>query len=80
MDESGAVADPRPVDVSPAQRYSDAVQEKADALERARSAEPAVPPGTVRLRIHPALRFLLPRRGRDSGELRAREIEHLPEL
>lgn len=26
-------------------------------------------PGTVRLRVHPALRFLLPRRARDSGEL-----------
>ena len=40
MDESGAVADPRP-------------------LAR----------GWVRLRIHPALRFFLPHRGRDSGEI-----------
>jgi uncharacterized protein len=28
-----------------------------------------VAPGTVRLHLHPALRFLLPRRGRDSGDL-----------
>jgi uncharacterized protein with PIN domain len=31
--------------------------------------------GTVRLRVHPALRFLLPRRGRDNGEL---DLPHDP--
>jgi len=51
------------------------VLEKADATERAGSAETPVPPGTVRLRIDPALRFLLPRRGRDSGEL---DLPHDP--
>ena len=34
-----------------------------------------VAPGTVRLRIHPSLRFLLPRRGRDSGDL---DLPHDP--
>jgi uncharacterized protein len=34
-----------------------------------------VAPGTVRLRIHPALRFLLPRRCRDIGEL---DVPHDP--
>jgi len=49
VDKSGAVADSRPVDVSP--------------------AEARVAPGSVRLRVGPALRFLLPRRARDGGEL-----------
>ncbi len=31
--------------------------------------------GTVRLRVHPALRFLLPRKGRDNGEL---DLQHDP--
>jgi hypothetical protein len=34
-----------------------------------------VAPGTVRLRVHPDLRFLLPRRSRDSGEL---DLRHDP--
>jgi uncharacterized protein len=76
VDESGAVADPRPVDVSPARgRPSDAVHEKACTKGRDGSAETPVAPGTVRLRIHPALRFLLPRRSRDSGEL---DLPHDP--
>ena len=41
-----------------------------------RPAETPVAPGTVRLCIHPALRFLLPRRGRDSGEL---DLPHDPD-
>jgi uncharacterized protein with PIN domain len=71
VDESGAVADPRPVNVSPARQRppSDAVQEKAEAAQGAGSAETPVAPGMVRLRVHPALRFLLPRRGRERGEL-----------
>src|SRR5665647_2172008 len=77
VDESGAVADPSPVNVSPARQRppSDAVQEKADAVQRAGSAETPVAPGTVRLRVHPALRFLLPRRGRERGEL---DLPHEP--
>jgi uncharacterized protein with PIN domain len=54
---------------------SDVVLQKADAAERAGSAETPVAPGTVRLRIPPALRFLLPRRNRDSGEL---DLRHDP--
>jgi len=51
------------------------VHEKPYATQRAGSAETPVAPGTVRLRVHPALRFLLPRRGRDSGEL---DLPHDP--
>jgi uncharacterized protein len=40
-----------------------------------RLADTPVAPGTVRLRIHPALRFLLPRRCRDIGEL---DLAHDP--
>jgi uncharacterized protein with PIN domain len=43
--------------------------EKACAHEQAEPADRPVEPGTVRLRIHPALRFLLPRRCRDIGEI-----------
>jgi uncharacterized protein with PIN domain len=45
------------------------------AAEGAGSAETPVPPGAVRLRIHPALRFLLPRRARESGEV---DLPHDP--
>jgi uncharacterized protein with PIN domain len=41
----------------------------------ATSAQPPAPPGTVRLRAHPDLRFFLPRRGRDSGEV---DMSHDP--
>jgi uncharacterized protein with PIN domain len=41
-----------------------------------RWAETPVAPGTVRLRVHPDLRFLLPRRGRDSGEV---DVSHDPQ-
>ena len=41
----------------------------------AMSARTPVPPGSVRLCVHPALRFFLPRRGRDSGEL---DLPHDP--
>jgi uncharacterized protein len=38
-------------------------------MQQARSAETPGLPGMVRLRVHPALRFLLPRRARGTGEL-----------
>jgi hypothetical protein len=38
-------------------------------MTRISELETPVAPGTVRLHIHRALRFLLPRRARDSGEL-----------
>jgi uncharacterized protein len=76
VDESGAVPDPRPVDISPARRGpSDAGHEKTDAMRRVGSAEDPVAPGTVQLRIHPALRFLLPHRCRERGEL---DLSHDP--
>jgi uncharacterized protein len=49
--------------------HPDAEHEKACARVRAGTAEAPAVSGTVRLRIHPALRFLVPRRGRDSGDL-----------
>jgi len=45
------------------------------AGERKDTLVTPVAPGTVRLHIHPALRFLLPRRGRDSGDL---DLPHDP--
>lgn len=67
VDDSGVVADPRPVDVFTARRHPDA--------ERTAAEENHARPGTVRLRIHPDLRFLLPRRARDSGRL---DLPHDP--
>jgi hypothetical protein len=71
MDESEAVADSPPGNVSPARQRppSDAMQEKADTKQEVGSRQTPVAPGTVRLHVHPALRFLLPRRGRERGEL-----------
>jgi uncharacterized protein len=51
------------------------VHERACATERAGSGDTPVAPGTVRLRVHPALRFLLPRQSRDIGEL---DLPHDP--
>ena len=45
------------------------------ATEQAEPADRTVAPGTIRLRIHPALRFLLPRRCRDLGEI---DLPHDP--
>ena len=51
------------------------MHEKACATERGGPADAAVAPGMVRLRIHPALRFLLPRPCREIGEL---DLPHDP--
>ncbi|MEP7194617.1 MAG: Mut7-C RNAse domain-containing protein [Actinomycetota bacterium] len=44
-------------------------------MTRIFEAETPVAPGTVRLRVHRSLRFVLPRRARDSGEL---DLPHDP--
>jgi uncharacterized protein with PIN domain len=51
------------------------MRDNAQATPEARSCETPVAPGMVRLRVHPDLRFLLPRRGRDSGEI---DLRHDP--
>jgi len=76
VDESGAVADLRHDDVCPARRrHGEGMHREDNTTQRAGSAETPVAPGTVRLRIHPALRFFLPRRVRVSGEL---DLPHDP--
>jgi uncharacterized protein with PIN domain len=75
VDESGAVADPRAVHISPAGRMTPGLRGKANATQQGGSVDEPVSPGTVRLRFHPALRFLLPRRCRDLGGL---DLPHDP--
>ncbi len=75
-DESGAVVDPHSADDARASKMpSEAIHAAAYAAEGAGSAQTPVTPGSVRLRIHPALRFLLPRRARDNGEV---DLAHDP--
>ena len=69
------MADPRGLDVSAAGMRLSTAHEKAYATEPACSPDTPVAPGTVRLRVHPALRFLLPRRSREVGEL---DLPHDP--
>lgn len=52
-----------------------AVQGEADAIGPSGPADDPVAPGTVRLLIHPDLRFFLPRRGRICGRL---DLRHDP--
>lgn len=70
------MADSHAVGVSSAGKMSaHAVHEKPRVTEPAAWAATPVAPGAVRLRFHPALRFLLPRLSRDSGEL---DLRHDP--
>jgi uncharacterized protein len=54
---------------------SEAFHSPVYVAEGAGPGQTPVAPGEVRLRIHPALRFLLPRRARDSGEV---DLPHDP--
>lgn len=60
---------------APGKMSTDAVYEKPCVTERPGWGETPVAPGTVRLRFDPALRFMLPRLSRDSGEL---DLRHDP--
>jgi uncharacterized protein len=74
--QPGAVGDPDSTGVVRASRMpTGALGAAAFAPQGAGSAHTAVPSGAVRLRIHPALRFLVPRRARENGEV---DLPHDP--
>jgi uncharacterized protein len=76
VNESVTVVDPRfAVVPRTGTGPAEAMHATVGAVARAGPAQTLVRPGQVRLRCHPALRFLLPRRARDSGEL---DLPHDP--
>jgi len=69
------VAGPHAADIFPARRSPSPEHDQACATERAGSVHRALAPAAVRLHVHPDLRFLLPRRCREMGEL---DLPHDP--